>query len=513
MESVTKAIQYIESNITQELGVNDVSERVYASGSYFQRVFHIVTGMTIGDYIRNRRLTLAAQEILRGQSLIGTVMKYQYDTQESFSKAFTRFHGVTPSALRKSGSGAKAFHPLEINITIQGGFDMSRKVIPVIRPLISDMRGENYWFNGCAAYAMEALGETDYDYWFFAGITGDIFTQFYPRKDAADASILWKCAASDFRMGPAYAAWLFDQVGYACEYVTEQELLADRERYLRKLMDSIDRGIPVIHCAWGVFVGYEDGGKTLLYITHELTEAKRLTLGNDRLFDIPEPVGDEREIALAPFDWIFVGEKTREASLPQLYREAIQRLPEQLTAQTDDYIFGAEAFRAWADDIENGKYDDPAMLEGKTRWNNYENYVCVLATNGSCCFSFLEKAMELNPDMGWLKKIARLYKKMGRMWGGDKPSIGCLEKLGGGFNVKYETLRKPRKRAKIAAKIRAFADAGAASEPVARYTRSGSKSITTLSRASRSRVIFTPAAANISRLARNFGSPAYLSER
>ena len=55
----------------------------------------------------------------------------------------------------------------------------SNNIIPVIHRLVTDEYGENYWFNGCAKYVMECLGEPDYDYWFFAGLTGDLFTQHY----------------------------------------------------------------------------------------------------------------------------------------------------------------------------------------------------------------------------------------------------------------------------------------------------------------------------------------------
>jgi hypothetical protein len=351
------------------------------------------------------------------------------------------------------------------------------RIIPTIHPLISDMRGENYWFNGCAAYAMECLGEPDYDYWFFAGLTGDIFTQFYFFKEYKH------CAVSDVLMGPDYAQWVFDQVGYTCEYVTEQQLLANREYYLRKLMDSIDRGVPVICYGWGVFVGYEDDGRTLLYLTHERTEPKRLAVGGERFIAEPiTPDEGQRDLHFDACELIFVGEKTRDVSLARLYREAIERLPALLTTRTDEYVFGAEAFRAWADDIESGKYDDPAVLGGgglgdvgNPSWWNYTNYVCVLATNGSCFCSFLDKAIELNPDMAFLKEVYRQYRIMGMLWVSHKDAdreqklftkeykkrhgkTKSLEKLGGGFNVSYKTLQNPKKRANIVAKIREFAD-------------------------------------------------------
>jgi len=323
-------------------------------------------------------------------------------------------------------------------------------IIPHIRYLVKDNHGENYWFNGCMRYVLECLGEPELDYGFFAGITGDNFTQFYP-KGAYKPGM---CAVSDYFMGPDYAKWVFDQVGYACEYVTEQELLANFDTYLQKIMSSIDRGIPVINCNWGVFVGYEDGGKTLLYITHEMEEPGRLTGGERFTEERKFYYTEERSMAFDSIDLIFVGEKKRDIPLAQIYRDAIARLPALLTKETEDYYFGAGAFRAWADDIENGKYDDPAVFDED--WWNYTNYVCVLATNGSDDHhGFDRKVIELNPDMAWLEEVSALYKKMGNMWHKDRD---CLEKLGGGFNVSYKTLQNKKKRAKIVAKIREFAD-------------------------------------------------------
>lgn len=128
IQSLSKAIDYIENHLTDDICIDDVSDQTYTSSSHFQFVFHVVMGMTIGEYIRNRRLSLAAQDLLQPNSrIIDVAMRYQYDTQESFSKAFTRFHGVPPSKVRRGQ--ARLFHPLSINVTIQGGFDMTHGLI------------------------------------------------------------------------------------------------------------------------------------------------------------------------------------------------------------------------------------------------------------------------------------------------------------------------------------------------------------------------------------------------
>ena len=131
IQCLSKAVQYIEERLTDEINIDEISSRSYTSSSHFQLIFHLVMGMTVGEYIRNRRLSLAAQDLLQPDSkIIDVAMRYQYDTQESFSKAFTRFHGVPPSKVQRGQN--KLFHPLTINVIIQGGFEMSRKFIDEI---------------------------------------------------------------------------------------------------------------------------------------------------------------------------------------------------------------------------------------------------------------------------------------------------------------------------------------------------------------------------------------------
>jgi hypothetical protein len=132
-------------------------------------------------------------------------------------------------------------------------------------------------------------------------------------------------------------------------------------------------------------------------------------------------------------------------------------LPQMLTTRTDDYAFGAQAFREWANFIERGGYDG---IDLTNNWYYYTNYVCVLATNGSGgVHGFISKAIELNPDLGWLTEIGALYSKLGSAWGGEAdPDADSLEALGGGFNISNEALADLENRAKIVKKLRYCAD-------------------------------------------------------
>ncbi len=115
-----------------EISVDDISDYVFSSKYHFQRVFHLITGVTVGEYIRNRRLSLAGRDLQHTDSkVVDIALKYRYETSESFSKAFSRFHGITPSEVRTLGSGSrlKFFYPLVIHVSVQGGFDTARLLI------------------------------------------------------------------------------------------------------------------------------------------------------------------------------------------------------------------------------------------------------------------------------------------------------------------------------------------------------------------------------------------------
>ncbi len=321
----------------------------------------------------------------------------------------------------------------------------SNNIIPIVHRLITDEHGENYWFNGCAGYVMECLGESDYDYSFFSGITGDNFTQHYKFHFPGDATTAHRQVNGDTK----FFEDVFAKCGYAATFVLVSDIYKNKEMYLQTLIAYIDKGIPVITLGvvdglpYGVYVGYEEHGKTLLYITGNGNEPERISC-DDAITDNAGNSG-----------WIFVGEKKEQKELKQIYREAIFGVPELLTTNDDKYCFGAAAFRTWADDIETGKYDN-IKPEEFDHWSMYTNFVCVLATNGSCCHEFLKRAQQLNPDMTYLEEVSCLYRRTADMWNNDNGTD--LEALGGGFNVTLEALQDKERRAKIAAKIREFAD-------------------------------------------------------
>lgn len=128
-ETLQRAIDYMEAHLLDEINYENVADEVNMSSYNFHRTFSIMAGMTINEYIRNRRLSLAGQELLlSGGKVIDIALKYGYDTPESFTKAFTRFHGVSPKHAKVMGSTLCLFNPLVIKITMEGGKSMDYRI-------------------------------------------------------------------------------------------------------------------------------------------------------------------------------------------------------------------------------------------------------------------------------------------------------------------------------------------------------------------------------------------------
>ena len=125
---IKSSIDYIESHIKENISVEDVANNSFVSSYYLQVGFQIMTGYSIGEYIRNRKLYLAAIDLKNNNKIIDVALDYGYETPESFTKAFKRFHGFNPSQIKKYK--IKRFDPLTIDIQIKGGevMDINYKV-------------------------------------------------------------------------------------------------------------------------------------------------------------------------------------------------------------------------------------------------------------------------------------------------------------------------------------------------------------------------------------------------
>ncbi len=129
-EGIQNSIKYIEENLTEDLNINDIASKAYVSPFYFQKIFSILCGFTVGEYIRNRRLALAAEELSSANvKVIDIALKYGYDSPDSFTRAFTKFHGISPSASKEKGAAIKSFAPVRIKLTLEGGTMIEYKIV------------------------------------------------------------------------------------------------------------------------------------------------------------------------------------------------------------------------------------------------------------------------------------------------------------------------------------------------------------------------------------------------
>ena len=127
---IQNALTYIEENLTEELEIRDIAKKAFLSPFYFQRIFGVMCGISVGEYIRGRRLSLAGEELARSDAkVIDIAAKYGYDSPDSFNRAFQRFHGISPSAAKKAGARLISFAPVKIKQTVEGIHMMEYRIV------------------------------------------------------------------------------------------------------------------------------------------------------------------------------------------------------------------------------------------------------------------------------------------------------------------------------------------------------------------------------------------------
>ena len=130
LQQLNAAIEYIEVNLCAEIDIDTAADIACITTDSFVRFFSYMTGMTLTEYVRRRRLTLAAQELRhKNTPIVDVAVKYGYDSAASFSRAFARQHGITPSLYRKNGGSLKVYPPASFHITIKGAKEMNFRIV------------------------------------------------------------------------------------------------------------------------------------------------------------------------------------------------------------------------------------------------------------------------------------------------------------------------------------------------------------------------------------------------
>lgn len=126
---IQKAINYIEENLEENINYEKVAKEIGMSSFYFHRIFSAIVGISPTGYIRNRRLTCAADELSRSNTqILNVAIKYGFESNESFSRAFTKFHGINPKQAKKKGAQLKVFSKIKLSLTIEGGSIMNYRI-------------------------------------------------------------------------------------------------------------------------------------------------------------------------------------------------------------------------------------------------------------------------------------------------------------------------------------------------------------------------------------------------
>lgn len=152
VQSMQKAIQYMEENLLEDITIEQIAMQAHSSPFHFQRTFSILTDMTVGDYLRRRRLTLAAHELATSDSkIIDIALKYGYETPEAFAKAFRKQHDLSPSDVRNHIGKLKSYNRLVIQVNLKGAEPMNYRIVERsgfkvvgVKREFSTLNGENF---------------------------------------------------------------------------------------------------------------------------------------------------------------------------------------------------------------------------------------------------------------------------------------------------------------------------------------------------------------------------------
>lgn len=127
IDEFNKVINYIEEDLLNDHPTGDIEKITGTSDYQFKRMFSFLTGMSLGEYIRNRRLSMACQDLLGGAKVIDVAFKYGYQSTDGFSKAFQEWSGFRPSEVSKKKQ-EKFFPKLEFSFQIKGGVTMEYRI-------------------------------------------------------------------------------------------------------------------------------------------------------------------------------------------------------------------------------------------------------------------------------------------------------------------------------------------------------------------------------------------------
>ena len=129
LQGWNRAIDLIEQRLSQPIDVAELAKAVATSEYHFRRMFATLSGISISEYVRRRRLTVATAEILSGRTVLETAIRYGYGTTDTFSRAFRAMHGLTPTEARKEGAVLHSQPQLRFHLRVEGSKAMKHRIV------------------------------------------------------------------------------------------------------------------------------------------------------------------------------------------------------------------------------------------------------------------------------------------------------------------------------------------------------------------------------------------------
>ena len=171
VERLNQSIKYIEEHLTEEIDYEQLGKIACCSAYHYQRMFTYMAGITLAEYIRRRKMSLAAVDLQSGrEKVVDIAEKYGYHSPTAFNRAFQAFHGIAPSAVRDEGVSVKSFSPITFSIAVKGAEEMNYRIekkeafriIGISAPLDKDIENNfavvpNMWQNAAVSGTIEKL--------------------------------------------------------------------------------------------------------------------------------------------------------------------------------------------------------------------------------------------------------------------------------------------------------------------------------------------------------------------
>lgn len=128
IDRLNASIRYLEDHLTQEIDYSSAAQIACCSVCHYQRMFAYLAGIPLSEYLRRRRMSLAAVDLLAKEKVVDVALKYGYASPTAFNRTFQRVHGVTPSAVQQGTAAVKAYPPISFAITVQGVTEMEYRI-------------------------------------------------------------------------------------------------------------------------------------------------------------------------------------------------------------------------------------------------------------------------------------------------------------------------------------------------------------------------------------------------